>query len=107
VCGRGQHLAHLIREQVRVVIDQQQVGHASLLPLGVIRLDEVIVGSMAWFVQAAMARGAAAGSTDFRPFRIEDDGAGTPFAMRVRRSKMARPVSGQASHVATGAIRSR
>src|SRR5262249_25005379 len=29
VCGRGEHLAHLVREQVRVVIDQEQVGHGS------------------------------------------------------------------------------
>ena len=29
VCGRGEHLAHLVREQVRVVIDQEQVGHGT------------------------------------------------------------------------------
>jgi hypothetical protein len=29
VCGRGEHLAHLLREQVRVVIDQEQVGHGT------------------------------------------------------------------------------
>jgi hypothetical protein len=29
VCGRGEHLAHLVREQVGVVIDQEQVGHVT------------------------------------------------------------------------------
>jgi hypothetical protein len=78
---RRERMAHLPPDQGRVIVDQQQVGHASLLPLGAIRRNQVIVASMAWFVQAATARGAAAGSTDFRPFRIEDDGAGTPFAV--------------------------
>ena len=27
VCGGGEHVAHLFGEQVRVVIDQEQVGH--------------------------------------------------------------------------------
>src|SRR5262249_43156320 len=32
VCGGGEHMGHLIREQVRVVIDQQQVGHGTRAP---------------------------------------------------------------------------
>jgi hypothetical protein len=29
VCGGGEHVGHLVREQVRVVIDQEQIGHAT------------------------------------------------------------------------------
>jgi hypothetical protein len=29
VCGGGEHVAHLVGEQVRVVIDEEQAGHAT------------------------------------------------------------------------------
>ena len=32
VCGRGEHVAHLVAEQVRVVIDQKQGGHETRAP---------------------------------------------------------------------------
>ena len=32
VCGRGEHVAHSVAEQVRVVIDQEQVGHVTRAP---------------------------------------------------------------------------
>ena len=32
VCGGGEHVAHLVREQVGVIIDQEQVGHATRAP---------------------------------------------------------------------------
>src|SRR4029077_13233435 len=32
VCGRGEHVAHSVPEQVRVVIDQEQGGHVTRAP---------------------------------------------------------------------------
>ena len=32
VCGRGEHVAHSVAEQVRVVIDQKQGGHGTRAP---------------------------------------------------------------------------
>src|SRR5262245_27431804 len=44
VRGRGEHLAHLVREQVRVVIDQEQAGHGMRAPaVGRSRCAPVIV----------------------------------------------------------------
>ena len=37
VCGGGEDVAHLVREQVRVVIDQEQVGHATRASGAVVR----------------------------------------------------------------------
>ena len=64
---RRERLAHLPPDQGRVIVDQQQVGHASLLPLGAIRRNQVIVASMAWFVQAATARGQQRAAPTFVP----------------------------------------